>query len=286
MAKFRDVAQRGESCTSPLGTALLDSSLIVTTNKESYNTKIIQCGDYVQVYRFNNNKLKINQNLEKNENIKNLDTDNLIKNKETQPPSIEIKNINRSKFECQRLARSNEKEWKSFITITFKENITDIEFANKKFRNFIDVIKRKKKDFKYIGIPEFQKRGAIHYHVLTNIDVNDNDLMYIQKDNLKYKHIKYWNHGFSSVEEVKGDIKKVVGYLSKYMTKDIDNRLFSKHRYFYSRNLIKPKVSYYDTNNKRDNQYLIKILGEKKLIYNNVYQNQFNNENIIFEEYL
>ena len=37
----------------------------------------------------------------------------------------------------------------------------------------------------------------------------------------------------------------IIGYLSKYMTKDIDNRLFGKRRYLYSQNLVKPKTYFF-----------------------------------------
>lgn len=42
------------------------------------------------------------------------------------------------------------------------------------------------------------------------------------------------------------------------MTKDIDQRLFSKHRYFYSRNLNIPKINYIDLNNEKDYEFYIK----------------------------
>ena len=241
---------------SPLSDLLLDSSLIVTTdNLQLYDYKVIDSNDYVQIYKYPFNKSKKKKNLECD--IKKINTDYLFKDNKQKSEfnncnKIELKNIIRSKLECQRLAKCNANEWKTFITLTFKENITDIKYANKRFRYFIDKIQRVYKDLKYICIPEFQKRGATHYHLLTNIDVN-NDLIYKQLDNEYFLHIKYWNDGFTKVDKLKNDIKKIIGYISKYMTKDIDNRLFNCHRYFYSRNLIRPKINYINTN---DNKHL------------------------------
>lgn len=273
---------------------ILDSSLILTTSKKLYNIKVVDCGNYSQVYFYENKILKtkndtsdldlkkININrIFKNESNK----DKVIINKKTEN-KIEEKNIIRSKLECQRLAKANIDDWKTFITLTFAENVTDIKVANKRFRYFIDKIKRVKKNFKYICIPEFQKRGATHYHLLTNIDILDKKLIYCQEDNKKFFHIKYWNDGFTSVEVLTGDVKKIIGYIAKYMTKDIDSRLFNCHRYFFSRNLNRPTISYIDLDNSRDLEFYKKITQEKELIFREGYSNKYDNTKVLFLEYL
>ena len=220
-------------------TNILDSRLISPTLEiKNYNVKLVDCNEYIQVYFYKKKKIKKNIVKDFDLNLKklNIDTDlnNNTNNFDNELKKIEERNIIRSKLSCQRLAKANMKDWETFITLTFEKNITDVQKANKQFRYFIDKIRRVKKDFKYLCITEFQKRGAIHYHLLTNININDDTLMYTQNDNKNFRHIKYWHNGFNSVEILKGDTKKVIGYISKYMTKDIDDRLFSKHRYFYS----------------------------------------------------
>ena len=291
MESNNDYAPKFPSSAGNLGDLLLDSSLIVTTNNLSlYDIKVIICNNYIQVYEIENTKSKKDKSLEiidkKKSKIANIDTDDLIKNKTNTTPTIETKNINRSKLQCQRLAKCNADDWKTFITLTFAENITDIAFANKKFRYFIDKVQRKFKELKYICIPEFQKRGAAHYHLLTNISIENTDLIYSQVNNEKFKHIKYWNEGFTKVDSLNNDIKKIVGYVSKYMTKDIDNRLYNRHRYFYSRNLTKPKISYLDLNDIKHQEFLNNLLNKKELIYTNKYQNIYNDDEIVFKEYL
>ena len=272
---------------------LLDSSLILATDFETYNLKLITCGDYVQVYSFQEDKTKKIKDIEKNDKpnkIKLIDTDNLFKKNNSISKSnlkeIEFKNINRSKLECQRIAKANSKDWKTFITLTFAENVTDINIANKRLKYFIDKIRRIFKDFKYICIPEFQKRGAVHYHLLTNISIHDERFMYCQEDNKKFKHIKYWNEGFTKVDNLYKDIKKIIGYISKYMTKDIDNRLYNHHRYLCSRNLEKPKTSYLDLNNPKHLEFYINMIKDKTEIYTNTYQNTYNEDLIEFKEFL
>lgn len=270
------------------GDLLLDSSPIVATNNaELYDIKLVVCGDYVQEYNFKNKKIRKNKE-EKMKNIKTIDTDSLrkIENKDKENNNIEFKHIMRSKLACQRLAKANAKEWKTFITLTFEENLVNIDIANKKLKNFIDSVRRVYKDFKYIGIPEFQERGAAHYHILTNIDINNDKLIFKQKDNEKFKHIKYWNHGFTKVDSLNNDIKKIIGYISKYMTKDADNRLYNRHRYFYSKNLLKPKENYLNFDNPKHLDFYKRILAGKELIYNNTYTNSYNDELIEFKEFL
>lgn len=298
------------------GTILLDSSLILTTKSEKYDVmveeydiKIVECGNYCQLYLFNN---KMKHRKEQNKDIIDLSLEKINKknkinamfdnvdNNDSLPilsDTIQLKNITRSKLECQRLAKANMEDWKSFITLTFEENIIDLKEANKKFRYYIDKIQRLRKDFKYLCITEFQKRGAIHYHLLTNLECNSK---FIPKQPIKslynpssrtwkeleYYDLPYWIDGYSSAEPMNSDAKKVVGYISKYMTKDIDNRLFNHHRYFYSRNLNRPKESYINIENIKHSNYLKKIIQDKELIYQNEYANPYDNNKVSFLELL
>ena len=275
---------------------LLDSSLISATfsqienTKKLYNMKVVYCNDYIQLYTFNNDKFYKNKDIDvkKALNILNVDTDNLKTNNYSNSSDIkgiEIKNIMRSKLQCQRLAKCNSNIWETFITLTFQKNVININVGNKEFKNFVRKVRRIYNDFKYLCVPEFQKRGAIHYHLLTNISIKNDKLIYKQIDNKKFLHIKYWNNGFTKVDNIKNDIKKIIGYISKYMTKDIDDRLFGKHRYFYSQNLNKPQISYLNLSNKKHCEFLINILNNKTLIYNNKYIDNFYNDEILFEEY-
>lgn len=270
-----------------LGNLLLDSNLIITTNKsELYNVKLINCGNYVQVYYLEKSKIKSNKK-EKTKNITSIDTDELKKiTKEKNNTTIEFKNIMRSKLQCQRLAKTNALEWSTFITLTFEQNISNIDEANKRFRYFVDKVKRVYKSFKYICIPEFQKRGAVHYHLLTNIDIDNKDLIYSQENNPKFKHVKYWIDGFTKVDNLKKDIKKIVGYISKYMTKDADNRLYNHRRYFYSRNLKQPTINFLNLENPKHLEFYSNMLQQKTVIYENVYTNRYDSNLIAFKEFM
>ena len=281
---------------------LLDSKHITATDIKSkvkylvedkpkiYDFKVVQCGSYTQVYYYLRNRVKTpakDDDIDLNLNSIDFDiSDSKKKIKTNISNNIELRSIVRSKLQCQRIAKANMEHWKTFITLTFKENVKDIDYANRKFHNFITVIKRHYKDFMYLCVPEYQKRGAVHYHMFTNIDINDNTLMYTQEDNHNYRHIKYWRFGFTSVQSIVNDPVKVVGYISKYMTKDIDNRLFGHRRFFYSQNCNVPKVSYIDSMDSRDFEFLQKKIQGKELIYQNEYLNTYDDSKVSFQEYL
>ena len=257
-----------------LACLLLDSRLITPVRLKKYSYKIIKCGDYLQLYYYKNPRER--------QNVEKLDTDYLHKTSRstsTEIKSIEDRNIIRTKLNCQRLAKSNAKEWSSFITLTYANNMQDVAQSKKDLEYFVTNIKKVKKDFKYIAIPEFQKRGAIHFHLLTNLSLQDNDIITKQKNNNKYYDVKYWNKGFTSYEDMTGDVKKIVGYISKYMTKEnADERLFNFKRYTASRNLIKPVTEFISMKDKKHREWLINYLKDTECIYNNSYVDQFNNK--------
>lgn len=273
-------------------TSILDSRLISPTfNIKDYDIKLVDCNEYTQVYLYQSTKIQKKKDDDFDLKLRKIKIDKIVDATEKENEfeiklnEIEERNIIRSKLQCQRLAKANMQYWETFITLTYEENMTDVKKANKDFRYFIDKVRRVKKDFMYLCITEFQKRGAVHYHLLTNININDTTLIYAQEDNPKFKHIKYWNKGFTSIEILKGDPKKVVGYISKYMTKDIDNRLFSKHRYFYSQNLCKPVINLINKNILKEHKFYTKKIQDKELIYQNEYINSYDNQKVIFLEF-
>lgn len=281
--------------TTRLGVALplLDSSLITQSKLKkhplkNYDVKLINCGDYVQLYFFKKSKSKNDGLFEKQSSsvfeLEKIDTDNLIDKSKPLLTNIHLKNIMRSKLQCQRLAKSNIKEWHSFITLTFADNVTDIKTANKIFNTWRTAISQIKADFKYLAVPEFQERGAVHYHILSNISINDTEIVLEQKDNSKYYDIKYWKYGFSAFDSVTGDAKKIIGYIAKYMTKDADKRLYGHRRYLNSNNLNRPAVSYIDLNQEKDLNYLDNLINGMKISFEKTYFDTFSNQDINYLE--
>lgn len=140
-----------------------------------------------------------------------------------------------------------------FLTLTFEQNVTDLDYSNKEFKKWVDrvnyqVFHTKKRLMKYVAVIEFQKRGAVHYHILCNIP-------YIDVNKLS----EIWGHGFIKLNRIKGDEKRfgssecdnVGAYVCKYMTKDNeDKRLEGRKSYLMSQNLDKPQEIYVGVNEK------------------------------------
>lgn len=301
---FLEDETTSDGCETP-GCSLLDSSLISQyndnleeyKNRIIYDCKIIKCGDYIQAYYFSDKRSILNKdNKEQFKlsklNIKDIDLDNLYKESRVDSPKeIMLSNAIRSNLNCQRIAKTNRHVWETFITLTFKENMTDISTANKIFNAWRTNIKKLKSDFKYLAVPEFQKRGAVHYHILSNLGIEDKDI--ILKQNKKtgkavkfddLYDVKYWTKGFARVDFIKNDYKKIYSYICKYMTKDIDNKLFGKKRYFYSQNLDKPFETYLNLSNSRDFDYFMNIMKDSNIEYKSVYEDVYSKQKIEFVE--
>lgn len=275
---------------------LLDSSLITQTNQKRVDIKLIDCGDYKQVYYSKKPHLKKDNNLDKMKDLHKICYEVGEKSRAKPPTTnelkkIELKNILRSKYEMQRLVKSNIKVFKTFTTLTFAENITSIKEANKIFNSWKTYIKKLKSDFKYICVPEFQQRGAIHYHLLTNIDYTDFALLSQEERRIWNKEsgwqigrdIKGWKYGLNMTKTLVGI--NVVSYISKYMTKDIDNRLWGHRRYLYSQNLRRPEIIELNLSNPLHFKMYIELVNENyELDYTNTYIDFLNNE-VCYEEY-
>lgn len=278
---------------------LLDSSLISkyedVERRIIYDVKIIHCGDTYQIYKFDKTRSKENKrdrDILPKVSIKDIDTDNLYKpDRVEEVKPILLSNAIRSNLNCQRIAKANRDNWESFITLTFKENITDIVYANKIFNSWVSNVRKLKKDFKYIAVPEFQKRGAVHYHILSNLGKEDTNIIIPQKERTEKTKdlttlfdVKYWSRGFARVDFIKGDYKKIYSYICKYMTKDIDDKLFGKHRYFNSQNLNKPREEFLDLSNERDLKHFNDIINNSSIDYSSQYKDIYTDSNIEFLE--
>lgn len=166
-----------------------------------------------------------------------------VKSEKKRSKEVDVSSIYRTRRTLRRLIESNSGAYKEggkvlndrFVTLTFKENVKDLTVANREWNRFVDRFNRKFYErgyLKYVGVPEFQKRGAVHYHAL-----------FFNMPFLKDAHKKIWDswgHGFVFREDVKKG--SVARYLGKYIEKGFrDSRLKNRRRYLASRNLFRPK---------------------------------------------
>lgn len=136
----------------------------------------------------------------------------------------------RTRKKIRQLVNSNPTMDK-FLTLTFAENVTDIRTANYEFKKFRQKLERHLgRAFKYLGVIEFQERGAVHYHLMM-------DIPFIEWQELS----ELWGKGRIKIERIRKAnraglyMAKTTNYLLKGAT---DTRLFGKKVFFYSYNLL------------------------------------------------
>jgi len=243
----------------------LDSLLIKPTTMQ-----LVKSGDIIEIYKFAveityGRKGKIENEIDDGKNKKKVASEDSL-----------ASSARRTKRNIKRLMYSNVWRWLKAdggpytpipITLTFKDEVTDVAVGNMEFTKFIrrlnyevgiieggkNIIESKKSELQYLAVIEFQKKSQrVHYHILFF------NLPYMR--NIYDRMRKIWGRGifnvngkhkgsFKSKSKHKG-VEKILGYYCKYITDNhYDKRLFKKKKFFASRNLLKP----------------IKIVGEAKV---------------------
>jgi len=214
-----------------------------------YN-KCIKSGNNVEIYEYEKDilvlhgvgkKYKFDDDLEKPKIDKDADMDEVEVGKR-------MDNVRKASMDFRRLVSSNldDKIFPLLATATYKENQTDLKKAYYDHKLFVQTLKYTYgKDFKYICVPEFQKRGAVHFHSLfwglpSEILLPERQRGYRQ--NFSPTLSKIWGHGFVFLKETDGN-DKLSSYLAKYMAKAFtDPRLKHQKAYASSRNVKRPYI--------------------------------------------
>ncbi len=125
------------------------------------------------------------------------------------------------------------------VTLTHRDNLEDLTQGYKHFTSFIQALRDQHgKDFKYIAVPEFQKRGSIHFHAL--IWGLPEEVFLSERKTRTLARL--WKQGFVYLKETDGN-EKLSFYLAKYMAKAFtDPRLKNQKSYITSRNVLRPVV--------------------------------------------
>lgn len=213
-----------------------------------YNIKLIQSGDILELYEYEYTILTGKDRKARNNSrvIPREEPEDLEESRKHENDSEE-RSAARARKMVRRLINSNVERYydeegrkimPKFLTLTFADNITDLEYANAEFMKFTKrfnyhVTGQKKAVLKYVAVVEFQKRGAVHYHVIYF------NLPYTPNDEIR----EIWGHGFVKINAIE-HVTNVGAYVCKYMGKTFEDEKarHDKHRkrYFASRGLYKP----------------------------------------------
>lgn len=150
------------------------------------------------------------------------------------------------------LALNNLELWEYFITLTFNDKELGGTYnhnkALEKLKNWLIVQRRNNPNMYYLIVPEFHKSGRLHFHGLVG-NVPNWQLEKSRKNNRLIKvngkqiyNLLNYKLGYSTISFIE-DKFRVSLYISKYVTKELID-LKNRKRYWYSRNLTKPKIYY------------------------------------------
>lgn len=179
-------------------------------------------------------------------------SDNPKEKKKYTDEEIHEKVYRRAKQKIRDYINSNDGFWTDlnnrpylsvFVTLTFRENLTDLTIANEEFTDFVRrfsfaYFSSSTNQLKYLAVPEFQKRGAIHYHCIFF------NLPFREDAKLILDHC--WQFGFSKIKAL-SRVRNVGKYISKYLSKDfvkLGHR--GKKCYFASNKLNQPLKTNFD----------------------------------------
>lgn len=135
------------------------------------------------------------------------------------------------------------------VTLTYRENMTDREQALRHWKEFCRRM-GKHKAFHYVAVIEEQERGALHFHVAVagrqmyallrsiwqSILGRGVDGEQMGQVNVRDPH----KFGFGN----KG-AHKIASYIAKYCGKEMACRGLNEKRYFRSRGVVVPEVTYW-----------------------------------------
>lgn len=238
---------------------------------ERVTQKIIQSGDIIEIYEYSEGYYKgykLTENELNNRTFSESDSDDTDSRE---------RSLKRAKANLRRLINSNigqyGKEFTAkFLTLTFKDNVKDLDKANYEFDKFIKRLNyhcygTKKANLKYTCVVEFQKRGAIHYHLIIY------NMPYVKANDIS----NVWGNGFIKINKI-DDVDNVGAYVGEYLGQagkgqghEIeDDRLQGKKSYFSSRGLYKPIEI---TDKKIVEQVATALLNEKPT-YSATYENE------------
>lgn len=206
--------------------------------------KIIVSGNVIEFYEAEKEPYIPEKDLNPDDGYDALDLEKTkLEPKEDRAEERRLQTVRDARNSTRRLALMNFNAGDKFITLTFKENVQDILFADKEFEKFIKRFKRRFKieKLKYIAVREFQKRGAIHYHMICDWEKE----FTCEEQVREFERLigeKVWKHGFVDIKQT-NHVDNVGAYLIKYMTKSVSTEFFKGRKvYLCSQGLERPKV--------------------------------------------
>lgn len=212
------------------------------------NYKVIKSGDVVELIHYSKGYLKgFSKKANGSGKAKSPEEDSVNKAPQEQEKeseeSIRTRSSKRAAKNLVRIVNANANQYgknltSKFLTLTFAEDVRDLEVANKEFTGFVRRLnyhfyKERVNKLKYTAVWELTEKGRIHYHVIFY------NLPFVKID----KIVKIWKNGIAHIKAIE-EVSNVGQYVAKYMSKPderyLQEQYKGKKRYFSSNGLKKP----------------------------------------------
>lgn len=215
--------------------------------------KVIQSGNLLEIYTYEKElpKNRITRKKGRSKGYKRFG-------------SRRFDNVARLRKNFARLVRANlaRPDEPALLTLTMS-NFVRISTAYECFGGFTKRLRERFKEVKYIAVPEFQKKGRVHFHMIVwglpdSVILHEGSTGYKKKGKRNYVEWlirkgygirdvrntrllqRLWGYGFCDITPTDGS-SKLATYLAKYMQKAVfDKRLLLQKSYVSSRGIMRP----------------------------------------------
>lgn len=129
------------------------------------------------------------------------------------------------------------------LTLTYRENKTDLAECWKDLRRFVRLVKKQIPDFQYIAVPEFQKRGAVHFHIAVKGFYNYNLMRFLWRKAICGNGTETVGAANFTSPRKGSEWRRAAlsRYMAKYMSKGIESQEKNKKRYSSSQDISDPE---------------------------------------------
>jgi len=156
-----------------------------------------------------------------------------------EPRARRADNARRASVVFRRIVAANLGEFACPVlaSLTYAENMQDVRRGRKDFNRFARALRACFGGaVRYVAVPEFQTRGALHFHAL--IWGIPSGVVEAERDTRLVAGM--WGHGFIDLKNTDGS-PRLASYLAKYLYKDYANpKLAGIRSFVVSRNCARP----------------------------------------------
>jgi len=206
-------------------------------------TKVIHYGVVVETYEYEENlryngRTRISKRNQISTDSKDLESDRTDRTNINLQKQKRKDNLQRASLAFRRLVLCNlgKSVYPTLVTFTYAGIISDITRGYEDLKTFNKSLRDKYgKQIRYICVPEFQKRGSLHFHAL----YWGLPARLVSEERKTRQLANWWGQGFIYLKETDGN-EKLSYYLTKYLSKSFtDPRTLRRKAYVTSRNILR-----------------------------------------------